>query len=36
MWQLYLKREPLQYETWDGIEELLEELFLGFRMPEAG
>lgn len=36
MWQLYLKLSSLQYETWEGIEEILDELLLSWRLPQAG
>lgn len=36
MWEMYLQKECLYYQTWDGIEEILEEMLLKWRRPMAG
>lgn len=35
MWEMYLKEERLQFQTWEGIEEILEQVLLSWKVPSA-
>lgn len=36
MWQTYLEKEQLGYQTWSEIDELLEDMISNFKLPIAG
>lgn len=36
LWEAYLKEEDLGYQTWDEINELLENALLKWNLPAAG
>lgn len=36
LWETYLQEESLRYQTWDEIDELLENVLLKWRAPMAG
>ena len=36
MWRLYLKKEFLGYQTWQEIDELLDEIIMTWNRPLAG
>lgn len=35
-WRMYLKSDKYGYQTWEEIDELLEDMLMGWKLPLAG